>query len=110
MPGKATGVVIGKDGCEADTFNGNEVLEVQVQDCSRMDAPSVTLGEQKITLKKGDKFPISFGVEYDEEAASQVPDYGFTMDARIEDGNGELLYTNDTRTSARSDKIEVKKV
>ncbi|CAF1075934.1 unnamed protein product [Rotaria sordida] len=110
MTAIATGIVIGKDGCEADTFNGNEILAIAVQNTARMDASAISLGEQQITLKKGEKFPISFNVEYDEEAASKVPDYGFTLRARIEDDKGNLLYINDTRTSAKGNKIEVKKV
>lgn len=109
MSAVATGVVVGKDGCEGDTFNGNEVLTVSVQNTARMDASAITLGEQKIHLKNGQTFPINFNVEYDEEAGNKVPDYGFTFRARIEDGAGQLLYVNDTRTSARGDKIEVKK-
>ncbi|CAF1138851.1 unnamed protein product [Adineta steineri] len=106
----ATGTVTGKNGCEAATFNGNEILTVSVQDTARMGAPAITLGQQEITLKKGDKFPINYNVQYNEEEASKVPDYGFTLNARIEDNNGTLLYTNDTRTSARDNKIEVIKV
>ena len=109
MSAKATGRVVGKNGCEADTFQGNEVLIVKVQDTARMDAPSITLGEQRITLKKGDKFPIAFSVDYDEEKAKQIPDYGFTLRADIQDDQGELLYLSDTRTSARSNEIEVRK-
>ena len=109
MSTKATGHVVGKDGCEADTFQGNEVLIVKVQNTGRMDASSITLGEQRITLKTGDTFPISFSVEYDEEEAKHIPDYGFTLDADIKDDQDKLLYTNDTRTSARSKEIQVKK-
>ncbi|UJR19948.1 hypothetical protein I4U23_023080 [Adineta vaga] len=110
MSGKATGVVIGKNGCEAVTFNGNETLTVKVQNTARMDAPSITLGEQTIALKKGDAFPISFNVEYDEEVASKVPDYGFTLSAEITGDNDKLLYRYDTRTNARSQQIEVRKI
>ena len=110
MSATATGVVIGKDGCEGDKFNGNETLTVSVQDTARMDTSAITLGEQKVTLKRGGTFPIHFNVEYDEEAANKVPDYGFTLRASITDDQGELLYTSDTRTSARGDKIEVRKV
>jgi uncharacterized lipoprotein YbaY len=110
MSATATGVVVGKNGCEADTFNDNETITVSVQNTALMDASSVTLGEQKIALKKGDKFPINFSVQYDKEAASKVPEYGFTISARITDVNDKLLYWTDTSTSAKSDKIEVVKV
>ncbi|CAF1038879.1 unnamed protein product [Adineta steineri] len=65
----ATGTVTGKNGCEAATFNGNEILTVSVQDTARMGAPAITLGQQEITLKKGDKFPINYNVQYNEEDA-----------------------------------------
>ena len=110
MSAKATGIAIGKDGCDADTFNSNETLTVAVENTGRLDAPALTLGEQQISLKKGEKFPISFNVEYDKEEASKVPDYGFTLSARIEDDQDNLLYINDTKTSAKGNKIEVKKV
>ncbi|UJR07086.1 hypothetical protein I4U23_011374 [Adineta vaga] len=110
MSGKATGIVTGKNGCENDTFSGNETLTVVVENTGRMDAPALTLGEQKITLKQGQKFPITYNIAYDEEEASKVPDYGFTISARIEDNQGQLLYTDDTRTSVKDNKIEVKKV
>ncbi|CAF1171690.1 unnamed protein product [Adineta ricciae] len=110
MSGTATGTVVGKDGCENETFTGNETLTVCVQDTSLMDAPSSTLGEQTISLKAGQTFPIKYSVSYDQEKADRLPEYGFTLSARIEDPSGKLLYINDTRTSARGDKIEVKKV
>ena len=110
MSAKVTGVVVGKDGCEADKFNGDEILTVMVQNTARMDAPAITLGEQIINLKAGDGFPISFSVEYDAEAASGVPDYGFTLHAMIENHQGDRLYRSDTRTSANADKIEVRKL
>ncbi|UJR19952.1 hypothetical protein I4U23_023084 [Adineta vaga] len=44
MSGEATGVVIGKNGCEADTLNGNETLTVKVENTVRMGAPAITLG------------------------------------------------------------------
>jgi uncharacterized lipoprotein YbaY len=106
----ATGTVVGKNGCEADTFNGNETLTVLVQNTALMDAPAITLGKQNITLNQGNTFPISFNVQYDAEAASNVPDYGFTISAMIEDNNGKLLYISDTRTSARDNQIQVRKV
>ncbi|CAF1056357.1 unnamed protein product [Didymodactylos carnosus] len=107
MAAKVTGSVVGKGGCEDNAFNGNEILIVEVQDTSRADAPSISLGQQKITLKKGEKFPINFDIEYQEEEASKVPDYGLTLSARIEDNNGQLLYINDTSTSIKDKKIEV---
>ncbi|CAF1581347.1 unnamed protein product [Adineta ricciae] len=110
MSGTATGTVVGKDGCENETFTGNETLTVCVQDTALMDAPSTTLGEQTISLKAGQTFPVKYSVNYDQEKADRLPEYGFTLSARIEDPSGKLLYINDTRTSARDDKIEVKKI
>ncbi|CAF0871509.1 unnamed protein product [Didymodactylos carnosus] len=110
MAAKAIGTVIGKGGCEDDTFNGSEILTISVEDTSRACAPSISLGQQMITLKKGEKFPISFDIEYQKEEASKVPDYGLTLSARIENDKGKLLYINDARTSAKDKKIEVIKV
>ncbi|CAF1005853.1 unnamed protein product [Rotaria sordida] len=110
MAAKATGTVVGKGGCEGDTFNGNETITISIQDTSRACAPAITLGQQQITLKKGEKFPISFDIQYQKEEASKVPDHGLTLSARIEDDKGKLLHVNDTRTSAKGNKIEVIKV
>ena len=109
MSGKATGTVVGINGCENDTFTGNETLKIYVQDTSLMDAPSITLGEQTISLKAGQTFPIDYSVSYDQEKANHLPEYGFTINASIKDSNGQLLYFVDTRISPKDEKIEVKK-
>ncbi|CAF3261626.1 unnamed protein product [Rotaria sp. Silwood2] len=93
-----------------DVFHGNEILEVSVVNASLMDVPSVLLGRQKIQLQSGQRFPIRFQFYYDKSRAG--PGHGGrTMQARITNYNGQLLYINDTQTPLKHNvKIDVKQV
>ncbi|CAF1394052.1 unnamed protein product [Rotaria sp. Silwood1] len=94
----------------ADVFHGNEILEVSVVNASLMDAPSILLGRQKIRLQAGQRFPIRFQFYYDKSRAG--PGYGGrTMQVRITNYNGHLLYINDMQTPLKHNvKIDVKRV
>ena len=94
----------------SDVFRGNELLEVSVVDASRMDAPSILLGKQQIRLQTGQQFPIRFEFPYDKSRVG--PGYGgCSLQARIIDGYGRLIYINDTHTEAKHRaKIDVRRV
>jgi len=94
----------------ADVFRGNEILEVSVVNASLMDAPSTLLGQQKILLQPGQQFPIRFQFYYDKSRAG--PGYrGLTMQARITNTYGQLIYINDTHTPLKDNvKIDIKRV
>ena len=97
-------------GHAADVFNGDEILEVSVVDASRMDVSSILLGQQRIQLNPSQRFPIRFQFYYDKSRAGQGFG-GLTMQARITNRNGQLLYINDTHTSLTDNvKIDVKRV
>ena len=78
-------------------FEGGEKVQVSAVDASRMDAASITLGEQEILLKQGQTFPINFQFSYDKSRAGQGYG-GLCMQARITSKNLRLIYINDTHT------------
>jgi putative lipoprotein len=65
------------------------VVTVQVQDVSLADAPAKVIGEQ--VIENPGQVPISFEVEYDERDIDERHTY--SVYARIEDGQGDLLFT-----------------
>ena len=68
------------------------VLTVQIQDVSLADAPAVVIGEQ--VIKEPGQVPIPYAVEY---SYRDIEDsHRYTMQARIEDAEGKLLFINDT--------------
>lgn len=69
------------------------VVTVQLQDISRMDVPAEILGEQVIQTG-GSQVPFPYAVSYD--AGSIVDNHTYGMIARITDGEGKLLFINDT--------------
>jgi uncharacterized lipoprotein YbaY len=67
------------------------IVNVQLQDTSRADAPAVVLGEQVIQNPK--QFPIPFEVTYD---PAQIDErYNYSMRVRIE-VEGKLSFINTT--------------
>ncbi|MFN2160893.1 MAG: YbaY family lipoprotein [Candidatus Promineifilaceae bacterium] len=67
-------------------------ITVQIQDISRPGSTAAVLGEQVITV--GAQFvPIPYEVSYDPAQIDEEAIY--SMRARIEDANGDLLFTND---------------
>ncbi len=69
------------------------VVTVQIQDTSRADAPAEVIGEQIIETN-GRQVPIPYSVNYNPNAI--VENHTYTMSARITDGQGKLLFINDT--------------
>ncbi len=68
-------------------------IRVQIEDVSRMDAPSVVIGEQ-IIQPAGAQVPIPFTVSYSENDIQEGHSYSISV--RITDGNGNLLWITDT--------------
>jgi putative lipoprotein len=69
------------------------IVTVQIQDTSRADAPAEVIGEQIIETN-GRQVPIPYSVSYDPDVI--VENHTYTMSARITDGQGTLLFINDT--------------
>jgi putative lipoprotein len=69
------------------------VVTVQIQDVSRMDAPARVIGEHVIHTSGG-QVPIGYSVPYDPGAIDES--HSYSMSARIEDGEGKLLFISDT--------------
>jgi putative lipoprotein len=69
------------------------VVIVQIQDVSLMDARARVMGEQTIH-PGGRQVPFSYAVPYAEDEIDERHTY--SMSARIEDGEGNLLLISDT--------------
>lgn len=69
------------------------VVRVQLQDVSLMDAPADILGEQ-VFVTDGKQVPFSFVVSYPQSAIEE--NHRYSISARITDGEGKLLFINDT--------------
>lgn len=88
LPGTLTGVVTYR---ERMALPPNAVVEVQLQDVSRADAPAQTIAEQVITPTT--QVPIPFELKYD--PASIDPRNRYAVAARIT-ADDELLFINTT--------------
>jgi putative lipoprotein len=69
------------------------VVKVQIQDVSKMDVAAQVLSEQ-VMRTEGKQVPIDYSVPYEPEAIDERLSY--SMSARIEDGEGKLLFISDT--------------
>lgn len=67
------------------------VVEVQIEDVSRQDAPAVVIGEQ--TIVNPGQVPVSFSIDYDPARIDENNTY--VVRAKIVSG-GELLWQNTT--------------
>jgi len=68
------------------------VMTVQIQDVSLADTPSQVIGEQ--VIEEPGQVPIPYAVEY---RYRDIEDsHMYSMQARIEDAEGNLLFVNDT--------------
>src|SRR5512134_1384757 len=70
------------------------VIEVVLQDVSRMDAPAVTISSQRIEAN-GKQVPFSYELKYDPAQIDEKNTYA--VRATIKDG-GKLLFTSTTHT------------
>lgn len=68
------------------------IVNVQLQDTSRADAPAIVVGEQ--VIQNPEQFPISFEIEYD---PAQIDErHVYSMRVRI-DAEGKLIFINTTK-------------
>lgn len=70
------------------------VIDVSLVDVAKMDAPSRTIGSVRVPAQ-GRQVPIPFELRYDADRSSAPSEYA--VQARIEDGQGRLLFITDTR-------------
>ena len=88
--------ISGKITCSAkNDIPEGSIATVSVMDCGRMDAPSITLGEQIITNPK--HFPLRFEIEFDDSFLNLDQSFHgeYALSCRIEKGN-KLEFINDT--------------
>ena len=69
----------------------NAVVQVQLQDVSRADAPAIVLGDQTITASH--QVPIPFRIEYDPKQIEENHTYSISARITID---GQLRWTNTT--------------
>ena len=69
------------------------VVTVRIEDVSKADTMAEVIGEQVIQTD-GAQVPIPFEVAYDTDQIEE--NHSYSLRARIEDGAGKLLFTNDT--------------
>ena len=69
-------------------------VTVIIEDQSLADAPAVSMGSQQISGADVEESEIPFAVDYDPATIVEADGYG--MRVRIEDGDGSLIFTNDT--------------
>ena len=67
------------------------ILNIQLQDTSRADAPAVVLGEQ--VIQSPEQFPISFEIEYDPAKIDERNVYSMRVRIEVE---GKLIFINTT--------------
>jgi uncharacterized lipoprotein YbaY/heat shock protein HslJ len=82
-----TGQVMGP---EDELLPDGALIEVKVNDISRMDVEAVQVGGQTIADVK--RFPIAFEAPYDSQAID--PRYTYAVKVTIRDRQGNLLYIN----------------
>ena len=94
--------ISGKITCETknDIASGAQA-EIRVIDCGRMDAPSITLGQQIINEPKS--FPINFEIEYDDAFVKAEQFHGqYALQCTIQKDH-QYLFVNDSRINIVSD-------
>lgn len=86
----------------------NSVVEVELQDVSRQDAPAIVLGNQMITTN-GSQVPFEFEIPYDPALIQEGHTYAIR--ARIT-ADRQLLFTNTSRyaviTNGQPNRVEVR--
>ena len=85
-----TGTVIYR---ERIALPDDAVVTVQLQDISKMDVRAAVLSEQLIKTG-GKQVPIDYSLPYDAEAIDER--FTYAVSARIEDGEGRLVFMSDT--------------
>lgn len=77
---------------EFTVLPGDAIFRVKINDISRMDAPAVTMGEKIINAPGAT--PVPYRVCYN--PADIQPHHTYSMQVRIEDSSGTLLYISNT--------------
>ena len=89
--------ITGKVTCnEIQEIPAGAVAQISVQDCSRMDVKSKTLGKQ--VIKDPKKFPIEFKVEFNEEPVLKMIRGRYAIQVLINLGD-RLIFRTDTHHS-----------
>ena len=71
------------------------VIKIRIQDVSLADAPAEVIGEQ-IIRTEGKQVPFQYAVKYNPDDIKE--NHSYSMSARIEGGDGKLLFISDTHT------------
>jgi putative lipoprotein len=87
---QVTGTIVLPEGA---TVPEGATINVQIQDTSKADAPAEMIGQQTIE-GSGQEGAISFAVDYNPDDIDSR--FQYTMSVRVEDGQGGLLFINDT--------------
>jgi putative lipoprotein len=77
---------------------------VELQNTSLADAPAVSVAEARGVIEDPSVTELRFAIPYDPEAIVDTDTY--TLQARITDANGDLLYVNDTAVMVLTDESE----
>lgn len=75
-----------------EAFPAGSILEVQLVDATLEDTGAVKIGEEIITDPA--EVPVEFSIPYD--PAEIVPENNYTIQARVHDTAGNLLYVTTT--------------
>jgi putative lipoprotein len=67
------------------------IVNVQLQDTSRADAPAIVIGEQ--VIRNPERFPVSFEIEYDRARMDERHVYSMRVRIEVE---GKLIFINTT--------------
>lgn len=94
-PGLAAGTLTGSVSYrERIALPPDAVVKVQIADVAKQDAPSRTIAETRIETQ-GRQVPIAFTLTYPADRPGDHAEYA--VSARIEGGDGALLFITDTR-------------
>ena len=77
---------------------------IELQNTSLADAPAVLVAEAGGVIEDTSVTELEFAIPYDPEAIVDTDTY--TLQARVEDANGDLLYVNDTAVMVLTDEGE----
>ena len=75
------------------TFDPNLVVKVSIVDSRRMDIAAITVA--RIHILHISEFPISYELDYNENAIHKELGYGYGINCRIETSDGKLCFIND---------------
>jgi putative lipoprotein len=88
QPATVKGTINTQDQAELPTWS---IVNVQLQDTSRADAPAIVLGEQ--VIQNPERFPVSFEIEYNPTQIDERNVYSMRVRIEVE---GKLIFINTT--------------